>query len=500
MRRMLMSAQEVRLQDQKSDRGLCMTEYKTVIGLETHAELNTKTKIFCGCANQFGSEPNSNVCPVCLGLPGALPVLNKSVVEYAVRMGLALNCRINNVSKLDRKNYFYPDLPKAYQISQSYVPLCEDGYVDFWYDGSVRRVHIERIHIEEDAGKLVHSDSDDSVSYVDLNRCGVPLIEIVSKPDISSSGEAYAYLKTIKSILRYLDICDCKMQEGSIRCDVNISLSREGEPLGTRCEMKNVNSFSAVTRAIEFEIKRQKHMLDCGEKVVQQTLRWDDVKGRSTLLRTKENADDYRYFPEPDIPPFEISTERVSELSDQQPELPNIKLIRYVSEFGIDEKSAEYIADDIELAQFFDECCSSQRHAPKSYCSWIMSELVKHLNAQSCSFSQTKLTVLGLNDLLDAVDREKISATAAKRVFEVLLVEEQAVTDIINELGLAQVSDETTLKDIAVLVINENAKPVSDYRAGKTNALGFLIGQCMKKSKGKADPVKMKSILLDLLG
>ena len=477
-----------------------MADYKAVIGLETHAELNTKTKIFCGCANQFGSEPNSNVCPVCLGLPGALPVLNKSVVEYAVRMGLALNCRINNVSKLDRKNYFYPDLPKAYQISQSYVPLCEDGYVDFWYDGRVRRVRIERIHIEEDAGKLVHSDSDDCISYVDLNRCGVPLIEIVSRPDITSSGEAYAYLKTLKSILRYLDICDCKMQEGSIRCDVNVSLSREGERLGTRCEMKNVNSFSAVTRAIDFEIARQKDTLASGGRIVQQTLRWDDVKCMSFLMRTKENADDYRYFPEPDIPPFEISEERVSQLRSQQPELPNAKLIRYVSEYGVDEKSAEYIADDIELSSFFDDCCSTHRHEPKNYCSWIMGELVKHLNAQNIAFSQTKLTVSGLNDLIDAVYSSMISATAAKKVFEVLLEKQLPVNEIINDLGLAQVSDLSVLKEVAVEVINENAKSVSDYRGGKTNALGFLIGQCMKKSKGKADPVKMKEILLSLLG
>lgn len=477
-----------------------MADYKAVIGLETHAELNTKTKIFCGCQNKFGSEPNSNVCPVCLGLPGALPVLNKSVVEYAVRMGLALNCRINNVSKLDRKNYFYPDLPKAYQISQSYVPLCEDGHVVFWYDGKVRTVRIERIHIEEDAGKLVHSDTDSSISCVDLNRCGVPLIEIVSKPDIKSSGEAYAYLKTLRAILRYLDICDCKMQEGSIRCDVNVSLCREGEPLGTRCEMKNVNSFSAVTRAIDFEIERQKNILSGGGSIVQQTLRWDDIKGSSTLMRTKENADDYRYFPEPDIPAFEISQQRVSELAALQPELANIKLIRYVSEYGIDEKSAEYIADDILLAEFFDSCCRSQRHKPKKYCSWIMSELVKHLNARSCDLSQTKLTVSGLNDLLDAVESSEISATAAKRVFEVLLENEKPVKDIICELGLAQLSDEAALTAIARQVINENAKSVSDLKAGKSNALGFLIGQCMKKSNGKADPVKMKSILLSLLG
>lgn len=476
-----------------------MADYCAVIGLETHAELNTKTKIFCGCKNEFGSKPNSNVCPVCLGLPGALPVLNSAVVDYAVRMGHALNCTINSISRLDRKNYFYPDLPKAYQISQSYIPLCVNGYVDFWYDGQVRRVRIDRIHIEEDAGKLIHSENGADRSYVDLNRCGVPLIEIVSQPDLRSSGEAYAYLKALRSILRYLDICDCKMQEGSIRCDVNVSLHREGEAYGTRCEMKNVNSFSAVQRAIDYEIGRQKQQLDSGSAILQQTRRWDDIKGKSFLMRTKENSDDYRYFPEPDIPPIRLDEEHIRELEIKQ-ELPNIKLIRYIDDIGIGQKEAEYISDDPELAHFFDECVSTGRHPAKSYCSWIMGELAKYLNANDKAFSQTKLTEGALNDLLDAVSAGKISVSAAKKAFEVIVESSEPVESIIDRLGLAQVTDETELEKIADKVLSENRKSVSDYKRGKTNALGYLVGQAMKASKGKADPVKMKDIILSKLG
>ena len=476
-----------------------MSEYCAVIGLETHAELNTKTKIFCGCKNEFGSKPNSNVCPVCLGLPGALPVLNSAVVDYAVRMGHALNCTINSISRLDRKNYFYPDLPKAYQISQSYIPLCVNGYVDFWYDGQVRRVRIDRIHIEEDAGKLIHSENGADRSYVDLNRCGVPLIEIVSQPDLRSSGEAYAYLKALRSILRYLDICDCKMQEGSIRCDVNVSLHREGEAYGTRCEMKNVNSFSAVQRAIDYEIGRQKQLLDSGSAILQQTRRWDDIKGKSFLMRTKENSDDYRYFPEPDIPPIRLDEEHIRELEIKQ-ELPNIKLIRYIDDIGIGQKEAEYISDDPELAHFFDECVLTGRHPAKSYCSWIMGELAKYLNANDKAFSQTKLTEGALNDLLDAVSAGKISVSAAKKAFEVIVESSEPVESIIERLGLAQVNDETELEKIADKVLDENRKSVSDYKRGKTNALGYLVGQAMKASKGKADPVKMKDIILSKLG
>lgn len=477
-----------------------MSQYHTVIGLETHAELNTKTKIFCGCKNEFGSKSNTNVCPVCLGLPGALPVLNRSVVEYAVRMGLALNCTINSVSHMDRKNYFYSDLPKAYQISQSFVPICENGFVEFWYDGQVRRVRIERIHIEEDAGKLVHAGDRAEETYIDLNRCGVPLIEIVSKPDLRSSGEAYAYLKTLKAILAYLGICDCQMQEGSIRCDVNVSVNKDGEALGIRCEMKNVNSFSAVSRAIDYESNRQTELLKSGESIHQQTFRWDDIKGKNYLMRSKENADDYRYFPEPDIPSVFISERDINKLAETIPELPNAKMIRYVTEYGLDTKEAEYIAFDQSLSQFFDDCINTNKYPAKSYCSWIMGELAKHLNASQKGLSQTKLTSAMLNDLLDAVNSNVISNSAAKSVFEVLLEKGGEVESIIAKLGLAQISDTKTLESIAKQVIDNNEKTVQDYHSGRSNALGFLIGQCMKHSNNKANPVKVKEILLTLLG
>ncbi len=477
-----------------------MSQYHTVIGLETHAELNTKTKIFCGCKNEFGSKANTNVCPVCLGLPGALPLLNRSVVEYAVRMGLALNCTINGVSYMDRKNYYYPDLPKAYQISQSFVPLCENGFVEFWYDGQIRKVRIERIHIEEDAGKLIHGDDNCGETFIDLNRCGVPLIEIVSKPDIKSSGEAYTYLKTLKAILNYLDICDCRMQEGSIRCDVNVSVNKDGEALGTRCEMKNVNSFSAVSRAIDYESHRQIELLSNGENIDQQTLRWDDIKGKNYLMRTKENADDYRYFPEPDIPCVFISDNDINKLAATIPELPNKKMIRYISEYELDPKEAEYIAFDQSLSQFFDECINTRKYNAKSYCRWVMGELAKHLNASQKELSQTKLTSANLNDLLDAVNDNVISNSAAKAVFEVLLEKGGEVDSIITGLGLAQISDTKALESIAKHVIDSNEKSVQDYRNGRSNALGFLIGQCMKHSNNKANPVKVKEILLALLG
>ncbi len=476
-----------------------MAEYLTAIGLETHAELSTDTKIFCNCKNRFGAPPNTNVCPVCMGLPGALPTINSTAVEYAVRMGHALNCKINLVSRFDRKNYLYPDLPKAYQISQSNVPICVDGWVDFWYNDQVRRVRIERIHMEEDAGKLIHSESSDIITYVDLNRCGVPLIEIVTKPDIRSPGEAAAYLKTIRSILTYLDICDCRMQEGSIRSDVNVSLNRPGEPLGVRCEMKNINSFSAVTRAAEYEIKRQQEILDAGGIIQQQTRRWDDVKGISSVMRTKENADDYRYFPEPDIPPVEISQRRCDELKKSVPELGNIKLIRYISEYCLNEKDAHYICDDPKLAAFFDECVQSGRYSPQVYSRRIMSELAKYLNANEKSFEDIRLDVKRFNELLGEVEKGNISNSAFKKAFEFMIENDDNVKTIINDLGLLQLTDESELERIAELVIKQNPKSVDDYKKGKTNALGYIMGQCMKCSKGKADPVRMKEIVLSHL-
>ena len=469
--------------------------YEVVIGLETHAELSTESKIYCSCKNQFGLEVNSQVCPICMGMPGTLPTLNEKVVDYAIKMGHALNCTINRVCKQDRKNYFYPDLPKAYQISQSDVPLCENGYVDILSDGEVRRIGVTRIHIEEDAGKLLHSDKFHGSSLVDLNRCGVPLIEIVSEPDMKSSAEAKIYLETLKSILKYLDICDCKMQEGSIRCDVNVSVHKPGEPLGTRTEMKNVNSFSAAVRGIDYEINRQIEILEAGGTITQETRRWDDVKGVSTSMRSKEDAQDYRYFPEPDLLTIVVEQERVDELKKQIPELPNAKLLRYVNDFGITLKEATFVSESVELAGLFDECTAKGKAAPKSYISWIVGDLVKYLNDTGKTIADTKLTADKLIDLVDVINAKTISNASGKKVFAVLLEQDKAVKDIIAELGLSQVSDSAALEKIADEVLTANEKSVADFKNGKTNALGYLVGQCMKASKGKANPGMMKEII-----
>ena len=469
--------------------------YEVVIGLETHAELSTESKIYCSCKNQFGLEVNSQVCPICMGMPGTLPTLNEKVVDYAIKMGHALNCTINRVCKQDRKNYFYPDLPKAYQISQADVPLCENGYVDILSDGEVRRIGVTRIHIEEDAGKLLHSDKFHGSSLVDLNRCGVPLIEIVSEPDMKSSAEAKIYLETLKSILKYLDICDCKMQEGSIRCDVNVSVHKPGEPLGTRTEMKNVNSFSAAVRGIDYEINRQIEILEAGGTITQETRRWDDVKGVSTSMRSKEDAQDYRYFPEPDLLTIVVDQERVDELKKQIPELPNAKLLRYVNDFGITLKEATFVSESVELAGLFDECTAKGKAAPKSYISWIVGDLVKYLNDTGKTIADTKLTADKLIDLVDVINAKTISNASGKKVFAVLLEQDKAVKDIIAELGLSQVSDSAALEKIADEVLAANEKSVADFKNGKTNALGYLVGQCMKASKGKANPGMMKEII-----
>ena len=469
--------------------------YEVVIGLETHAELSTESKIYCSCKNQFGLEVNSQVCPICMGMPGTLPTLNEKVVDYAIKMGHALNCTINRVCKQDRKNYFYPDLPKAYQISQADVPLCENGYVDILSDGEVRRIGVTRIHIEEDAGKLLHSDKFHGSSLVDLNRCGVPLIEIVSEPDMKSSAEAKIYLETLKSILKYLDICDCKMQEGSIRCDVNVSVHKPGEPLGTRTEMKNVNSFSAAVRGIDYEINRQIEILEAGGTITQETRRWDDVKGVSTSMRSKEDAQDYRYFPEPDLLTIVVEQERVDELKKQIPELPNAKLLRYVNDFGITLKEATFVSESVELAGLFDECTAKGKAAPKSFISWIVGDLVKYLNDTGKTIADTKLTADKLIDLVDVINAKTISNASGKKVFAVLLEQDKAVKDIIAELGLSQVSDSAALEKIADEVLAANEKSVADFKNGKTNALGYLVGQCMKASKGKANPGMMKEII-----
>lgn len=469
--------------------------YEVVVGLEVHAELNTKTKIYCNCRNSFGLEVNTQVCPICLGMPGTLPTLNEKVVEYAIKMGHALNCKINRICKQDRKNYFYPDLPKSYQISQADIPLCADGFLDvIMEDGSLKRVGVERIHIEEDAGKLLHSDKFDG-SLVDFNRCGVPLIEIVSRPDMRGSGEAKAYLETIRSILKYIDISDCKMQEGSIRCDVNVSVHKPGEPFGTRCEMKNVNSFSAVVRGIDYEANRQIEILEAGGTITQETRRWDDQKGESVSMRTKEDAQDYRYFPEPDLLTIVVPAEKVEELKRTLPELPNAKLMRYVSDYGIGHYDAEMIVDVIEKSAFFESCIDAGCKSPKLLSNWVLGEISKFMN-EGTAISDTKLTAEKMAELIGLIADGKISTAAAKTVFDVIIREDKPISAIIEEKGLAQVSDESALEAIADEVLAANEKSVSDYLGGKTNALGYLVGQCMKASKGKANPGIMKEIIL----
>ncbi len=472
--------------------------YEVVIGLETHAELNTESKIYCSCKNQFGLEVNTQVCPVCMGMPGALPTLNEKVVDYAIKMGHALNCTINPVCKQDRKNYFYPDLPKAYQISQAEVPLCQNGYVDIYVDGEEKRIGITRIHIEEDAGKLLHSDKF-SGSLVDLNRCGVPLIEIVSEPDMRSSSEAKAYLETLKSILQYLGICDCKMQEGSIRCDVNVSVHKPGEPFGTRSEMKNVNSFSAAVRGIDYEVNRQIEILKAGGKVEQETRRWDDQKGISVSMRSKEDAQDYRYFPEPDLLTIVVDKERIDALKAEIPELPNKKLIRYIKEYGLSLKEATAISENVDKAGFFDECVNNSNVSPKSVCNWLLGDIAKYENANNISVRDTLLTPSKLVELIKIIDSGKISNAAGKTVFDIIITKDESISDIIESKSLAQISDASALESIADEVLSQNEKSVNDYKNGKTNALGFLVGQCMKASKGKANPSIMKEIIVKKL-
>lgn len=476
-----------------------MKDYELVVGLEVHAELNTESKIFCDCKNAFGLEVNTQVCPICMGMPGTLPTLNEKVVEYAVKMGHALNCTINNVCRQDRKNYFYPDLPKAYQISQADVPLCEHGKLEFMVDGEMKTVRITRIHIEEDAGKLLHEESF-AGSLVDLNRCGVPLIEIVSEPDIRSSAEAKAYLETIKSILQYIGISDCKMQEGSIRCDVNVSVREKGaKEFGTRSEMKNVNSFSAAVRGIEYEQKRQIELLEKGEKVVQETRRWDDAKGMSFTMRSKEDAQDYRYFPEPDLLTIVVDEKKVKELKESIPELPNAKIKRYVKELGLSQMDATLIAEDMEKSALFDKSVAIGNCKPKNISNWLLSDISKYVNETGKLISETNLTAEKLCTLIERIEKGVISNSAGKKVFDEIMANGGEVDAIIESKGLAQNSDADFIVNLVKEVFANNEKSINDYKNGKTNALGYLVGQCMKASKGKANPGIVKETVTKML-
>ena len=473
-------------------------DYEVIIGLEVHAELSTNTKIYCNCTTEFGADPNTHCCPICTGMPGTLPVLNEKVVEYAVKMGLATNCKIARFSKQDRKNYFYPDLPKAYQVSQYDLPLCEHGYVDINLEDTQKRIGITRIHIEEDAGKLIH-DAYTGDTLVDMNRCSVPLIEIVSEPDIRSAKEAVSYMQTLKSILEYLEICDCKMQEGSLRCDVNLSVRKKGESkFGTRTETKNLNSFKAIQNCIEFEAKRQIEELENGGKIFQETRRFDDAKGIGYSMRTKENAQDYRYFPEPDLAPICLSEEYIESIKNNLPEMPHVKKNRYINEYMLSEYDADILTMSKKTAEYFEKVVKKCNN-PKLVANWIMGDFARLLNENEISIDESKISPDNLADLIILIDKGTISSKIAKTVFEEMFKTGKEPNDIVKESGLTQISDEEEIKNIVKKVVDNNPKSIEDYKAGKDRALGYLVGQVMKESKGKANPGIVNKLLLEIL-
>lgn len=475
-----------------------MKTYETVIGLEVHVELATKTKIFCGCTTQFGGEPNTHCCPVCTGMPGTLPVLNKKVVEYAIAAGLATNCQINQDCKFDRKNYFYPDLPKAYQVSQLYLPICHDGGIEIETSAGRKVVGIHEIHMEEDAGKLIHDPWEDC-TLVDYNRCGVPLIEIVSEPDMRSAEEVIAYLEKLKLILQYLGVSDCKMQEGSLRADINLSIREVGaKEFGTRTEMKNMNSFKAIARAIEGERKRQIEVLEYGKVVVQETRRWDDNKDTSFAMRSKEDAQDYRYFPEPDLVPIAISDEWLEEIRDRQPELRDEKMLRYEKEYDIPAYDAGIITGSKHLADLFEETVALCGK-PKEVSNWLMVETMRLLKEEEKEAEDITFSAENLAGLIKLIGDNKINRTVAKEVFEKIFKDNIDPVKYVEEKGLSMVSDEGLLKSTIERIIAENPASVNDYRSGKEKALGFLVGQTMKEMKGKADPGMINKLLKELL-
>lgn len=466
--------------------------YQLVCGIETHIELATKTKIFCGCTTQFGGEPNTHCCPVCTGQPGSLPILNRQVIEFAVKAGLAVNCKINNNSHMDRKNYVYPDLPKAYQISQFDEPLCVDGYVQL---DSGKKIRIERIHIEEDAGKLVHEGS---YTYVDYNRGGVPLIEIVSMADISSPEEAREYAEKLQLIMRNVGVSDCKMQEGSMRCDVNISLHQPGEPWGTRTEIKNINSLSNIVRAMELEMERQEDILDAGDKVIQSTMRYDANSDTVYVLRSKENADDYRYFPEPDILRFYVSPDKVEEIRATLPELPDTKLKRYVEDMGLPENNARLIYKYRNVTKFFDDAVNEGAGAG-NVLNMIISTVYATLQTEEDKENfEIKTTSHQLAELVKLIDSKKIRANKAKEVLSQMLESGKDVTEYIKAEDLAGLSDED-LKVICQGAIDANPKAVEDIKNGKDKAINVMFGYVMKNSRGKADVKKAEEIIRELI-
>ena len=474
------------------------SDYEVVIGLEVHAELSTKTKIFCSCPTSFGAAPNTHTCPICMAMPGTLPVLNEKVVEYAVKAGLATNCEISKDSKNDRKNYFYPDLPKAYQISQFDKPLCNHGYVEIEDDkGNKKKVRLLRIHIEEDAGKLNH-DEFAGGSLVDLNRAGVPLIEMVSEPDLRSSGEAERYLRKLKSILEYIEVSDCKMQEGSLRADVNVSVHKPGEPLGTRTEMKKMNSFRSIVRGLEYEIERQIDVIEDGGVVEQETLRWDDVSGKTFPMRDKEDAQDYRYFPDPDLVAIKLSDEYIENIKKTLPELPESRKERYLTEYGLSEKDANIITSSKYLSDLFEQA-SKICNNPKAVNNWIISDISRILNETEMEPIQIPFDSKQLAKLVILIDKGTISSSIAKKVLVEMFEHPRDPEDIIDEKGWVQISDENAIKEVVLKILENNPQSIADYKAGKQKALGFLVGQAMKETRGKANPQMLNKMFIEEL-
>ena len=472
--------------------------YETVIGLEVHVELATKTKIFCSCSTEFGGKPNTHTCPVCTGMPGSLPVLNKQVVEYAMAVGLATNCSITRYSKFDRKNYFYPDNPQNYQISQLYLPICRNGYVEIDTPAGKKQVRIHEIHMEEDAGKLVHDEWED-VSIVDYNRSGVPLIEIVSEPDMRSADEVIAYLETLRQTIQYLGASDCKLNEGSMRADVNLSVREVGSPkFGTRTEMKNLNSFKAIAHAIEGERERQIELLEMGRKVVQETRRWDDNKESSHAMRSKEDAQDYRYFPEPDLVPIVISQEWIDRVKKRQPEFREEKLKRYKKEFDIPQYDAEILTESKHMADIFEET-TALCGKPKKVSNWLMVETMRLLKEHNMESEDITFTPENLAKLIELADAGTINSSVAKEVFDHVFEENVDPEKYVEEHGLKTVNDEGALIEVLEKVIADNPQAVVDYKGGKEKALGALVGQTMKAMKGKANPGLVNQKLREML-
>ncbi|OZB90502.1 Asp-tRNA(Asn)/Glu-tRNA(Gln) amidotransferase subunit GatB [Paenibacillus sp. XY044] len=474
------------------------TKYETVIGLEVHVELHTNSKIFCGCSTEFGAPPNTHTCPICLGHPGVLPVLNRQAVDYAMKAAMALNCTIADVSKFDRKNYFYPDSPKAYQISQYDQPIGENGWIDIEVDGETKRIGITRLHLEEDAGKLTHVDGG-YASLVDFNRVGTPLVEIVSEPDISSPEEAKAYLEKLRAIMQYCEVSDVKMEEGSMRCDANISIRPVGQKeFGTRAELKNMNSFRGVQRGLEYEEYRQAEILDDGGKVVQETRRWDEAAGKTLSMRSKEEAHDYRYFPDPDLVRLHIDEAWKERIRATIPELPDARQARYSSEYGLPSYDAGVITSSKPLADFFEDSLNYTKDA-KAVSNWIMGDLLGYLNSTGLELPALKITGRGLGEMIGLIEKGTISSKIAKTVFKEMLESGKLPQQIVEEKGLVQISDEGAIKTIVEQVVAANPQSVEDFKAGKQKAIGFLVGQVMKESKGKANPALVNKLLAEIL-